>query len=359
MAKTANNDGEWKEGLGSVSPANKNKLTTPATTEEGPDSLLTLDRLNPIRRFEMSNTKAGRSIANHFDEFANGTLPGVDVGKGVDTVPVPVQVDIPDNVHLPEGFTLGLIARFYLDMASSFYSQIGTQSFTVKQLINKSRGKNTNDKVDQRTADQVFNLLKFLSTVGVTIDSSAHRDYNARGKHKASNIKSQYYDTLLPMRALKDGDTTYIQIKNDPPLHAYAHDSAQMLQINTEELDLTQVVVKDDSGNVKRIIHTDIKRMTPQIQAIWYYLMGEIGRIYGLNHGKPGATGYILYSSIYDALERGNESTFDRTKRGSKGRVDGNITKVCDVLIKQGRIRSAATEGHGHIRNYRLKITIG
>lgn len=316
-----------------------------------------------VHTMQMQNTKAGNAlIRQRLSKWISGEIPGVDVASQADKlkgihVNVPIQVSVAPGAFLPVGFDISAQDERLLNTAASIMEQTGVDKFTLRQLINISRGRTDNPTVEPKTQEDAMQRLTALTVLPVFLDTKDHRAYNAQKVSKSHLLRDGYQAPLFPAEFLhKDGET-YIHMFAMPPLNAYASEARQMVSIPQDVLDLTNVYTKNDAGEIISSKKTSIRKMTTQILDIEQFILKQVHRIRQQHGHKPGARGYVLYSSIYDYLEMG-ASTFNRSKKSSKQRVDGNIEQVCDVLIQKSIIHAYNVEGKGRTRKYRLAITL-
>lgn len=334
---------------GTVSPK------APEKKADIPAPVLSLDKYTPttLTHIELQNTKAGNSIIqNPLEDWLSGKLQGVDIGKAPISVPVGITMSLSKGFTLPQGYSLSAEDDRYLNIAGSILHRTGHPDFTIRQLVNASRGLTDNPTVDAKTQEHVFNRLSTMMDVTVRLDLDNHRSYNAQNPKKKQLKDNYILAHLLPAQIAKIGGEYYVHMEGMPPLQSYAVQSGQIVTITQEQLDISHTFEHNTAGEITHTGTTGIKRITIQIQDIHQFIIKELQR--ARSQKVPCE---FKYERLYEYLELGG-GTFDRTKRSSKQRVDNNIEQVCEALKQKGDIKAYRVVGRGHIRKWKISITL-
>lgn len=328
--------------------------TVPSNTELQPAPLAADDKYSPtmLTHFELQNTKAGNSIIQSpLDKWLAGELKGVNVGKNPITVKVGITLSLNEGVILPQGYSLSAEDERYLNAAGSILHRTGMRDFTIRQLINASRGLSDNPTVDAKTQEHVFSRLEAMVGIQAKLILKDHRAYNAQ-QPKKKQLKDDFIvSPLLPAQLVYLNGEYYVHMLAMPPLQSYAVQTGQVVTITQEQLDISHTFEHNAAGELTHTGTTGIKKVTTQIQNIHQFIIKELQR--ARSQKVPCE---FKYERLYDYLALGG-STFNRAKGSSKQAVDKNIERVCDALVQKGDIKAYRVVGHARVRKWKIVIS--
>lgn len=354
---------------------NKNQLATPyiwnanETINNEVEQLSDLTAIVPVSdNFNYGNTKAENTMLREpmqlLLELSNDQGANINVAnRKHEPVYVNMILNAGDNIILPEGYEYSLSQATLIASIGSNYDRIRKEQenrlasgiiITLEQLAGFRDGEDET-KLNEQTKKELLNDIETLSSIRITIKADAHRLYNEGNKRKSQSIKSDYTGNMLFTEILKTEGQTYIHIMRKPVLYEYAIDAGQVIKFNRHDLDLKHVYELDNTGVVVDKRKTDLKVMNQQRRAIRDFVLRQIGMIRGMN--KTGKH-YIKYETLYTALSEDKSFTGDLSKRGTKNRINENVTLVLNTLKEKNVIKKWDYEGEGRKRYYSFYIII-